>query len=108
MIGGDMLRGIVAVWDIIDSVWPWVQVARSTLYRNYDRETIMTVNIKWVHTSLAQILDRPTVATSSIRKSRTSSRVSGPERVNVVLGIYKHFPGSLSSLRQYSIGTIFL
>jgi hypothetical protein len=25
--------------------------------------------------------------------------VTGPERVNVVLGIYKHYPGSLSSLK---------
>jgi hypothetical protein len=34
------------------------------------------------------------------QKSRVIT-LSAAERVNVVLGIYKHYPGSISSLRQY-------
>jgi hypothetical protein len=49
---------------------------------------------------------------SRVSDTRTDDQpiATTPERVNVnvVLGIYKHYSGSLSSLKTYSIAVIFL
>jgi hypothetical protein len=34
-------------------------------------------------------------------ESGSVTTLTAAERVNVVLGIYKHYPGSISSLKQY-------
>jgi hypothetical protein len=51
--------------------------------------SITTVYVIWPHTVLDHV-------------ERAIVGCTDAERVNVVLGIYKHYPGSISSLRQYT------